>query len=184
MQRPSPIPIDPDLVAEVRRLGDRIASLQRMLEERGKGSDDGFSPESVGRFRQMLLVLTQEPVEDGVNHPAQPLLQAYFAETPRYLPWAEALRGAQPRPSLFADFLRIAGRVEPPDALLRDRLLEEGLASESVDVRDAATQAAELWATASAAEILRRHQEKVPWLADYIERVISDIRLSEVDDRS
>lgn len=183
MQRPVTSPLDPDLVRQVRELGRVTARLQRMVEERDKRSSEDSAAESAGKFRQILHALTREPVEDGVNHSIQPLLQAYLAENPRHLPWTEALGGVQPWPSLHADFLRVAGRVRA-DAGLRDRLLEEGLDSESVEVRDAATQAAALWGHASAAEILQRHHERVPWLAEYKERVISDIRHSEVDARS
>lgn len=79
-----------------------------------------------------------------------------------------------PRARLLADFLRLAGRVHP-DAQLRTELLEQSLASEDIQVRDAAVQAAELWADSSSVSALRQHQEKAPWLADYIQRVIQDV---------
>lgn len=174
MQRPTSAPLDPDLGRQFRQLGETIAALQRQVDELHKLAGKGSAGGAVAHLRNLLRTLALEPVEDGVNHPAEALLEAYWEEHPDHLPWSEALEEAA-RPSLFADFLRLAGRVRPSERKLRDRLLEEGLASVSVEVRDAAAQAAELWADSSAAAALARHREDVPWLADYIERVKREI---------
>lgn len=183
MQRPVASQLDPELARELRRIGDAIAELQRKLEE-PKRRKASTSAEAIQDFRRVLASLSSEAVEDGKNHPAEPLLQAYWQSHRGPLPWQEALSGAGHSASLFADFLRLAGRVRPEEAQLCERLLTEGIASDNLEVRDAAVQAVELWADPSLAETLRRHREEVPWLADYIERVLRDLSPSEEDARS
>ncbi len=172
--RSSSDPLDPDLAREVREIGERIAGLQRRVEDFGKRSGATSGEEARGRFRNLLDTLLNEPVEDGIHHPAEPLLRAYWEEYPGHLPWSDAV-GDDAHPSLFADFLRIASRVRPAPESLRARLLQEGLASPSLEVRDAAVQAAESWADAVAVEALGGHREEVAWLAAYIERIKSEI---------
>lgn len=172
--RSSSEPLDPDLAREVREIGERIAGLQRRVEDLGKGARPTSGEEALERFRNLLNTLENEPVEDGIHHPAEPLLRAYWEEYPGHLPWDDAVADGT-QTSLFADFLRIAGRVRPTPESLRSRLLQEGLASPSIEVRDAAVQAAELWADAAAVGALYRHREEVAWLAAYIERIKGEI---------
>lgn len=178
MQRPTSAPLDGDVARQLRQMGKAIAALQRRVDELDRRSAEVSAAEAVGKLRNLLRVLASEPVEDGRNHPAEVLLRGYWEEHPDHLSWSEALEGAE-RPGLFADFLRLAGRVRPSGKNLRDRILEDGLASASVEVRDAAVQAAELWADSSAAAALARHHEDVPWLADYIDRVRREIGSSD-----
>ena len=42
-------------------------------------------------------------------------------------------------------------------------------------MRDAAVQAVESWEDTTCVDLLRRHEEPVDWLADYIRNVLADI---------
>lgn len=175
-QRSSKPGVDPTLAQQLRELGQTIARLQRQvqkLEEQKNRPPAQVPAGAIRDFRRLLACLESEPVEDGVSHSAEPLLQSYLSDFSGMLPWQEAL-GGEPSARILSDFLRLAGRVHP-DSQLKAKLLEQGLASENIEVRDAAVQAAELWADPGTVSALRQHQERVPWLADYIQRVILDI---------
>jgi hypothetical protein len=58
---------------------------------------------------------------------------------------------------------------------LRTCILRQTLRSPSVEVRDAAVQAAELWADSDSLRCLREQRETTPWLADYIKKVVRDL---------
>jgi len=110
----------------------------------------------------------REPVVDGFKHSVEDPLDA--------LPWANfgeemlTLLVASP---FFQSFLILLGRLEIPQ-LLRVQLVQIGLASPSLDVRDAAIQAVENWGGESLVNLLRGHTESVPWLSQYLEQVIQD----------
>jgi hypothetical protein len=74
-----------------------------------------------------------------------------------------------------AALLRLLSRVSQLDAEQRRSVVRRGLASNSVEIRDAAVQAAETWEDAALAELLRQHRDPVSWLSDYAERVAFDL---------
>ena len=78
--------------------------------------------------------------------------------------------------SFIASVLKSVGRlsVNEVNAWGSD-LLEIALKNEDIEVRDAAIQALELWGTNSAVELLKSHNEIIPWLKDYISKVIRDL---------
>jgi hypothetical protein len=70
------------------------------------------------------------------------------------------------------DFVRLLGRISEVDSATRLFVLECALRSRSVDVRDAGVQAAETWNDRKLTRSLRRHQESVGWLAEYVRNVV------------
>ena len=54
-------------------------------------------------------------------------------------------------------------------------LVRDGLAMDSVEIRDAAIQAAESWGDSELLDVLRSHSETEPWLQQYILDVIDDL---------
>lgn len=128
-------------------------------------------------YRELLAKLEAEPVEDGFVHAGEEIiksaLQRHGVEAQR---WIETFLEQQGS-SHAAAALKCLGRIPSPGSLdWRLGLLDRWLAHPSTEIRDAAVQAAELWADPGVVEVLRRHQQqREPWLRDYIQRVIRDL---------
>lgn len=128
-----------------------------------------------GAWAHVEAAARAEAFEDGVSHPAEPAFEQFLA---RYgdTHLAQLMMARVSEDSArFALMLRLAGRMEAIGRATRLELVEAGLRSSSFDVRDAAIQAAESWENAELAPILARHAEPVPWLAEYITRLIRDL---------
>ena len=131
--------------------------------------------------RRLLSSLEAEPLEDGVSHPADRLIEAalHDVSSEPASRKCETLRGLAldpEHPSLAADVLRCVGRQELPGTRSwRADLICDALKSSHVEVRDGAAQAAEMWGDAGLGPVLRSHSEPVPWLRSYIEDVIADL---------
>ena len=130
-------------------------------------------PELLPEIQWLTSTIETEPVEDGVSHPGESVIAEIVD-----VRGADALAdmilqiGA---PSLAAAALRLFGRVASPSAGARQRLIEHGLHSESVEIRDAVVQSVELWKDQDAVHMLEKHQEPVPWLAEYIRSVVEEL---------
>lgn len=121
---------------------------------------------------EIVAALDAEPFESGVAHPFEPRLAAALRASSTGLARCVAEVIAT-RGDLHADLLRCIGRL--PEHLAFEPLhgfMTEGLRSPSLRLRDAAVRALETWGSEEAREILRRHDEPVPWLRDYIRRVL------------
>jgi hypothetical protein len=125
-------------------------------------------------LRSLLAAVDTEPVEDGVIHPAERELSAFLGRH-GVASLHEAMFQARANSGRTAALLRLLGRGDGVDATARERLLLAGLEAASVEVRDAAVQAAELWDDAALVTTLRAHKETTPWLADYVARVARDL---------
>jgi len=123
---------------------------------------------------ELLDALAAEPVEDGVTHRGERAVAAALrggldAEL------AAAVRTlAAP---LAAELLRLIARHRPdPVGGLWAKVVVEALAASVVEVRDAAIQLVESWATAELTALLATHREAVPWLAAYVSDVLRELR--------
>jgi hypothetical protein len=125
----------------------------------------------IGRLTASVEV---EPVEDGVTHPGEEIVTEIIAIHGVDL-LAYGILKTSP-PSVVAAMLRLLGRTTLPDGHVRQRLVEQGLRSTSVEVRDAVVQAIELWEDLESVHLLITHEESVPWLAEYIRRVVAEFR--------
>ena len=74
-----------------------------------------------------------------------------------------------------ADLLRLLSRQKPFTGDWRLRVIQIGLSSQNIELRDAAVQAAESWEDPGVIELLKSHKENCAWLADYISRVLQDL---------
>jgi hypothetical protein len=138
------------------------------------GRADAITPEMRRLLARIIAAIEQEPVEDGVSHPAEPWLARFlqqYSATALYSETFEGRHGAVRAASL----LRLLGRQKPENPGVREKILRAALASSSIEVRDAAVQAVELWEDRTAIEVLRSHVEQTRWLADYINRVLQQI---------
>ena len=120
-------------------------------------------------------------VEDGMQHPAEQIIAEALrsANNQRVLAWLQDFCTDAARPSFAASVLRcVRHHAGIGTVAWRVDLVHAGLALPSVEVRDAAVQAAETWGTAEFRDVLRTHVETVEtqgWLRQYILDVIDDL---------
>lgn len=114
-----------------------------------------------------------EPLEDGVSHPAQDVVRNALRTNVNVLDWLKALSLDATRPTFAASVLRCLGREERVGTTTwRVELVGDALASEDVEIRDAAVQAAESWGGNAIVAVLESHAEPVPWLRSVIDGII------------
>ena len=118
------------------------------------------------------------PVEDGVRHPAERIIAKSLAQPgeKRAVRWLREFCVDASNPSFAASVLRCLARVPCTGSdSWRVGLVRDGLAKNSVEVRDAAIQAAESWGDSELLEVLKAHSETEPWLRQYLNDVIDDL---------
>lgn len=120
-----------------------------------------------------------EPFEDGIDHQAEKTLTKAFdsIEAKWLLPWVSDLCIDIGTPNFASSVLRCLGRLPGPGSgMWRARLIGDALKKGNVEIRDAAVQAVEQWGEKDFAEVLLAHQEEIPWLQDYVQNVVDDLR--------
>ncbi len=113
-----------------------------------------------------------------MEHPAEEIIGEALrsAEDERVLDWLRDFCADAAQPSFAASALRCLGRHDyVGTASWRVGLLRDGLAMASVEIRDAAVQAAESWGDSGFIEVLQSHSEPEPWLRQYIFDVVDDL---------
>ena len=118
------------------------------------------------------------PVEDGVVHPAERIIAQALAQAgdKRATRWLKDFCADASNPSFAASVLRCLARVPcTASKSWRVGLVHDGLANDSVEVRDAAIHVAETWGDSELLEVLKTHSETVPWLRQYLHDVIDDL---------
>lgn len=132
-------------------------------------------------FRQKLLLsFEREPIEDGYSHPAEQIIEDTLKRyKPGAINWIEAVyHGHTERPAVAANILRCIGRLDYN--LIKPWGMEmatKGLSNLDIEIRDAAICAFEIWGGAESVATLKDHlkAETIPWLKDYLRRVIRDL---------
>ena len=126
---------------------------------------------------QIKAALESAPLEDGYSHAAEILLEkAIRGSGDQAGDWLVGVLSSKDRNNGFkAELLRLLSRLKPFTSTWRVGVIKLGLSSSSVEIRDAAVQAAESWEEAGAIQLLQVHKEPCDWLADYISRVIRDL---------
>lgn len=117
--------------------------------------------------------IERQPVEDGYSHPAEELV-ADHVERFGGGGLVEHTWSAN-GPTDAPDLIRLMGRTPEIAPDLRRLIVERGLASGDVAVRDASIQAVETWEDASLIALIRAHRDPVGWLAEYAEKVARDL---------
>lgn len=125
---------------------------------------------------RLLAMLEHEPIEDGVSHAAEELLESALASVGAGTAesWLESVL-ADTDPSHTASIIRLLGRLERPlTSGWRRKLIKDALLR-GIEVRDAAIQAVENWEAVELVELLESHTESESWLSDYILQVVADL---------
>jgi hypothetical protein len=127
--------------------------------------------------QRILLALEFEPVEDGHTHTIEDYLKEVIHERGQEVgSWLiDVISGRRWNRSPAAELLRLVSRQKPFTEDWRLDVIRIALSSPSVELRDAAVQAAELWQEPRAVELMQQHEECCTWLADYIKRVMQDV---------
>jgi len=131
-------------------------------------------------FRRTLVAqLHDEPIEDGVAHPAERLIDDSFRNDSAVClqTLARTLKdNFLERPSVSASLLRCIGRMSfERVGHWGLKTVTEALYHDDVEVRDAAIRALEKWGGNESVRILRRHRDPEDWLNDYVKQVILDL---------
>ena len=119
-----------------------------------------------------------EPLEDGMDHPAEQVIKVALEseDTDKILHWISSACLESENPAFAAaTFLCVARQPEIGTAAWRAGLVHGGLASENIELRDAAIQAAEFWGDPDLREILADHSEPASWLDEYRRGVMDDL---------
>ncbi len=127
----------------------------------------------------LCAVFKAQPVEDGVAHPAEQILERALriGEQAAVLDVIGALCVDTTRPGFSAATLRCLGRLtNPGSSAWRAALVGGALAHSDVGVRDAAVQAVESWDGTDLIDLLEAHREGEAWLASYIGEVTQDLQ--------
>ena len=144
------------------------------------GDEEGPVDAEASRLALRLsLSFEAEPLEDGMNHPAEGLL-AHAIRRPdngamiaRIAAWCHD----ESRPEFAASVFQCVARQEDPGTRSwRIAIVRRALNASQVQIRDAAVRAVDSWADPQMLPLLETHKESVPWLARYIRAVVDDLR--------
>ena len=123
-------------------------------------------------FSRIEAELATHPLEDGYIHPAEALLFDQVFDGSE----AKAVFDHVFHKSDFsADLIRLLGRSKPFTEHWRLRMVEQGLRSTQIAIRDAVLQAAESWADPGQLPLLKQHVEPTRWLRQYLHSVIREL---------
>lgn len=134
------------------------------------------------RLKDLLYASFEaEPLEDGMDHPAEDIIGDAILSTngARVLDWLSRACLDPEHSTFSASILRCLGRqVHPGTESWRTELVQEALAVDDAEIRDAALQAAEFWGEASMRDILKIKMKTEPlqWLRNYMQDVIDDLK--------
>ena len=113
-----------------------------------------------------------------MGHPAEEIIGEALRspEAESVLDWLRDFCTDDAQPSFAASALRCLGRDDYVGTTSwRVGLVRDSLSMDSVEIRDAAVQAAESWGDSDFIEVLRSHTEPEPWLRQYILDVVDDL---------
>ena len=125
-----------------------------------------------------MAAFEAEPLEDGMDHPAEQVITAALAaeKSDVVLRRIRSICLDSTRPAFAAGVLLCVARLPGVgNAGWRARLVRGGLASDDVEVRDAAMQAAEHWGDPGLRRTLSAHSEPVGWLDEYRRGMMEDL---------
>ena len=119
-----------------------------------------------------------KPMEDGMEHPAEEIVLNAIRnlDSEHVFEWFRSFALDVEHPHFAASVIRCLGRLNTPGTVYwRVDLVRSALAVEDAEIRDAAVQAAEHWGGAAIRDVLKEHEEPLPWLRDYVRDVIEDL---------
>ena len=125
--------------------------------------------EVVAALRQELA---DEPIEDGAPHRAEDGLRRLSAIAPQQLQKALLDMLADEDRETQGGLVQCIGRLGAGAAAWAMPVVAAALRSPAARVRGAAIKAIEHWATPEALRLLEGHEEKTPWLADHVRKLL------------
>ena len=155
--------------------GERYALVHDLTDWQEEATDSRGQERLAARLRTSFEV---ESVEDGMGHSAEEIIGEALlrAGNDPVLDWLRDFCTDTAQPSFAASTLRCLGRHDyVGTSSWRVGLLRDSLTIGSVEIRDAAVQAAESWGDSDFIEVLRSHLESEPWLRRYILDVVDDL---------
>jgi hypothetical protein len=140
-------------------------------------SEETLTPKSKKFERNLLELLIEESVEDGCTHPAEAFLEKSLKTNREAALWIQSVFiDNHKKPVMATGILKCIGRLHPSLVGSWGKLMAKtGLSEPSLEIRDAAVTALELWGDSESLGILKDHIESTPWLARYIKQVIEDL---------
>lgn len=129
---------------------------------------------------QLSYELELEPVEDGISHPVERVMQELLTNSSRigsdWIKTSFQRLVEEKKEVAAAGLLQCIGRIKS-EALndIVGGLVSQGLAHGSAQVREAAISIVEQIADTDLTSLLSRHSDSVPWLNLYAERVLKDL---------
>lgn len=120
-----------------------------------------------------------EPFEDGMDHPADQIIEnaLHSSGSQDILDWLSAFSLDTERPSFASSVLRCLGRqthIGTPAWCAG--LVRDALATDDIEIRDAAVQAAESWGEKEVVDVLKLHNDPESWFQAYILKIIDDLQ--------
>ena len=134
--------------------------------------------ERVQLQNRLLASFEAEPLEDGMDHPAEQIIRNVLENSEKQyaLDLFSTFSLDVAHPSFAASVLRCLGRQAHPGTVSwRTALVRDALRMSAVEIRDAAIQAIELWGDNEMCSVLEQHSEQEQWLQDYISDVLADL---------
>ena len=135
--------------------------------------------EKLGKLSISLYsAFEEEPFENGMDHHADQIIEdaLRYSRDERILEQFSAMCLDIERPCFASSILHCIGRqTEIGNAAWRAGLVRNALATDDIEIRDAAVHAAELWGGAEIVDVLMSHNEHVPWLRGYVGEIIGDL---------
>ena len=150
--------------------------------ERASGDQDAEYSRLKG---SLWLSFKAEPLEDGIDHLAdQVIADALQSPDPAVFDWLRSFSLDSDHVWFASSVLRCLGRQERPGSRdWRARLVMDALASDELEIRAAAVDAAGAWLDPwmgpdvdhHITRVLKRHVEQDQWLAQYIQDLIKAV---------
>lgn len=125
----------------------------------------------------LYSALETDPIEDGNSHVAESIIADLLRHNNIYvLEWLKGICLNTKQPSFASSIVRCLGRqIKPGTPSWRADLVRDGLRVNNLEIRDSIVQAVELWEEQAILNVLRGHDEQVPWLRDYIRDILEDL---------
>lgn len=144
---------------------------------KGKIRRNSDTADAAALTELLAAAFERQPLLDGEAHPADDII-ADFLESDRSIAYPSALENIilhHQDSDLVASTLQCAAHFEPPWSDSRKAaLVQSGLQSDDIVIKDAAVRAAECWICAEIIQVLENHQDQTQWLQEYIDEVIAD----------
>ncbi len=125
-----------------------------------------------------IISLLEEPIEDGMTHPADRYLRQRLNENSNNLNELTSWYWDNKNAPYVSDVLRLIGRLEK-NIIEKEgiKIMNDALKSSEVGIRESAVSALENWGGQDAINILLDYvnSEKTKWLKNYANEVIKDL---------